>query len=86
MALIKVLFEPKPKLVDSVTYDITAWSLPYAYGLNAYASKEKLRADKPEKAKVVNAETEYGYVMPWNGIQSGKDVGQLLKRCTASLC
>ena len=28
-ALIKVLFEPRSKLSDSVTYDITAWSLPY---------------------------------------------------------
>ncbi|HEY2720800.1 MAG TPA: M14 metallopeptidase family protein, partial [Chitinophagaceae bacterium] len=41
-ALIKVLFEPNGKLVDSVTYDITAWSLPYVFGLNAYASKQNL--------------------------------------------
>ena len=34
-ALVKVLFEPKSKLVDSNTYDITAWSLPYVYGLKA---------------------------------------------------
>jgi hypothetical protein len=37
--LVKVLFEPSTKLSDSVTYDITAWSLPYAYGLKAIASK-----------------------------------------------
>lgn len=36
--LIKVLFEPQPKLSDSLTYDITAWSLPYAYGLDAMAT------------------------------------------------
>ena len=34
--LIRVLFERNSKLSDSVTYDITAWSLPYVYGLNAY--------------------------------------------------
>lgn len=35
--LAKVLLEPVSKLADSATYDITAWSLPYAYGVNAYA-------------------------------------------------
>ncbi|MCH1548330.1 MAG: M14 family metallopeptidase, partial [Flavobacteriaceae bacterium] len=28
--LVKILLEPKTKLVDPLTYDITAWSLPYA--------------------------------------------------------
>ncbi|HEY1869577.1 MAG TPA: M14 family metallopeptidase, partial [Chitinophagaceae bacterium] len=41
-ALLKVLFEPNSKLVDSVTYDITAWSVPYVYGLSAYAVKQNL--------------------------------------------
>ena len=36
--MVKVLFEPEGKLSDSLTYDITAWSLPYAYGLEAIAS------------------------------------------------
>jgi hypothetical protein len=35
--LAKVLLEPVSKLEDSATYDITAWSIPYAYGINAYA-------------------------------------------------
>ena len=46
--LAKVLFEPKSKLVDSATYDITAWALPYVYGLQAYAVKEKIAADNKE--------------------------------------
>jgi hypothetical protein len=37
--LVNVLFEPVTELSDSVTYDITAWALPYAYGLQAIASK-----------------------------------------------
>jgi hypothetical protein len=41
-AMVKVLMEPRSKLVDSVTYDITAWSLPYVYGVDAYASREKI--------------------------------------------
>ncbi|MGZ8545700.1 MAG: M14 metallopeptidase family protein, partial [Flavisolibacter sp.] len=41
-ALVKVLFEPSTTVVDSNTYDITAWALPYVYGLKAFASKEKI--------------------------------------------
>ena len=40
--LTQVLFEPNPQLNDSITYDITSWSMPYAYGLNAYATEDKL--------------------------------------------
>ena len=29
--------DPNPELSDSLTYDITTWALPYAYGLEAYA-------------------------------------------------
>ena len=80
-ALVKVLFEPKGILVDSVTYDITAWSLPYVYGVQTYALKEKITqsvaagktlAPAPEK-------TDYGYVIKWQGMQSVKTVMQLMK-------
>src|SRR4029078_3804540 len=45
--LIKVLFDPGSKLVDSITYDITAWSIPYGDGLNAFASKQNLPSAGP---------------------------------------
>ena len=80
-AMVKVLFEPKGQLVDSATYDITAWSLPYAYGLEAYASREKIGSSGTvTKRQVVNDETTYGYAMPWNGIQTVKTAGQLLQK------
>lgn len=44
---VQALFEPEPFLSDSLTYDITAWALPFAYGLDAYAIKEKIEAKKP---------------------------------------
>ncbi len=79
--MVKVLFEPRGKLVDSATYDITAWSLPYAYGLEAYASRTNINSSSlAEKSKVVNAETAYGYILPWNGIQTVKTTAQLLKK------
>lgn len=80
-AMVKVLFEPKSKLSDSATYDITAWSLPYVYGLNAYASKEKLNLGGAYvRNKVINTGTEYGYVLPWIGVGTVKAVGQLMKK------
>ncbi|MDH5398481.1 MAG: M14 family metallopeptidase [Cyclobacteriaceae bacterium] len=40
--LVSVLFEPKTQLEDSMTYDITAWSLPWVYGLEAFALNERI--------------------------------------------
>ncbi|MDN3586994.1 M14 family metallopeptidase [Pedobacter aquatilis] len=41
--LANVLLEPQTFVTDSNTYDITAWALPYVYGLKAYASKESIK-------------------------------------------
>lgn len=81
-AMVKVLFEPRTKLVDSATYDITAWSLPYVYGLETYGSKTKLEFGFGKKAApVVNAVTDaYGYIIRWQGVQSAKALGQLLQK------
>jgi hypothetical protein len=80
-ALVNVLFEPKSRLSDSVTYDITAWSLPYVYGLTAWASKDKIAGSgNVVRTKVVNKEATYGYVLPWIGVRTVKAVGQLLQK------
>jgi hypothetical protein len=80
-AMVKVLFEPKGKLVDSATYDITAWALPYVFGVDAFASRDKINVGiLPAKAKASNQSTTYGYVLPWNGLQSAKTAGQLLQK------
>ncbi len=82
-AMVQVLLEPKSKLSDSATYDITSWSLPYAYGLTAYASKDKIVIGgvytKPAAAN--NSATDaYAYVIKWEGVQSAKAAGDLLKQ------
>ena len=80
-ALVKVLFEPRSRLVDSATYDISAWSLPYAYGLPAVASKDRIvSTGNVTQTKAVNIETTYGYVIPWKGVQTVKAIGQLLQK------
>ncbi len=79
--LTQILFDPESELEDSVTYDITAWSLPYAYGLQAYASEGKMSPDKELIfAKEANAITEaYAYMIPWQDLESVKAAAILSK-------
>lgn len=79
--MVRLLFEPQSKLVDSATYDITAWSLPYAYGVTGFASKVALSASGAiTKDSVKNTPADsYGYVLAWQGVSSARAVGQLLK-------
>lgn len=80
-ALLKVLFEPQTKLVDSATYDITAWALPYAYGIKAFASKEKIVVKATEKINEVRiVYDKYGYVLKWDGMKAARAMSQLLQK------
>jgi len=81
-AFIKVIFEPKSKLVDSNTYDITAWSLPYVYGLKTFASKTKLQSSAGASTAAItnNVSDAYGYVIRWQGLQSVKALASLMKQ------
>lgn len=82
--LLEVLFEPAPRLSDSLTYDITAWALPYAYGLDAYALKEKLEPKKswePYKAPEVRlAASPYAWCIRRSSIAEAKFIGLLLQK------
>jgi hypothetical protein len=82
-ALVKVLFEPNTKFVDSIAYDITAWSLPYVYGVKTYGSPQRIDLNASDVTDpVVNNTTEatYAYVIRWNGMQTVKLVSQLLQK------
>jgi len=83
-ALVKVLFEPNTFLVDTVAYDITAWSLPYVYGLKAYASTQKIDVGNAvttnQVTNILLQDAGYGYVIRWNGVQTVKLVSQLLQK------
>ncbi len=82
--LAQVLFEPDVELVDSLTYDITAWALPFAYGLEAYASTQKLEASAPFTAAKITLpevkDTPYAFLAPWNSLQSARFLAELLKK------
>ncbi len=78
----QILLDPSSELEDSLTYDITAWSLPYAYGLNAIASKQTLKADADYKLQAVKTEkvaASYGYLIPWQDLSSSRLVAGLLQ-------
>ena len=80
--LVQVLFEPNTILRDSLTYDITAWALPYVYGLEAYAVKNEIKpkAAKPKRvASKSFKEKPYAYLLPWEGIWDLKFLVYLFK-------
>ncbi|MFD1095413.1 M14 family metallopeptidase [Salegentibacter chungangensis] len=80
--MVKVLFEPETKLTDSLTYDITAWSVPYAYGLDAVASESAIpgipASNTPEVKNTPNP-TGAGYIAKWNSMQDARFLADLLK-------
>lgn len=84
--LLKVLFEPDSHLSDSITYDITAWSLPYAYGLPTYALRLPVTAARDSLEMPVNNYLtvknghSYAYLGRWNSIKDVKFLAALLKR------
>jgi hypothetical protein len=80
--MVKVLFEPATKLVDSLTYDITAWSIPYAYGLDAIASPRRIStSNKTSEKKIENIANPAGagYISKWNSMQDARFLVSLLK-------
>lgn len=80
-ALIRVLFEPEAKLTDSITYDITAWSLPYVYGLPAMASQAKISNLNPYQLETISNSvgSNFGYAVKWDGFSSAKLLAALLR-------
>lgn len=82
--LAQILLDPSAEVVDSLTYDITGWSLPYAYGLAAYASVTPIKVEAGYPfAPFRNSTTEnpqpYAYVAPWGAMADARFLGELLR-------
>lgn len=80
--LAKVLLEPSAKLIDSLTYDITAWSLPYAYGLDAVASDVPVPSEPYQKTIPPSLNLDpnaYAFLTDWNSMQDARFLAELLK-------
>ncbi|MEO0732740.1 MAG: M14 family zinc carboxypeptidase, partial [Bacteroidota bacterium] len=86
--LTQVLFDPDVYVEDSVTYDITGWSVPLAYGLDAYASKSRLNV-ATEAFPVMTAPADplagkdlsrvYAYVIPWEDLSAAAFLADVLE-------
>ncbi len=80
--MVKALFEPDGKLSDSLTYDITAWSLPYAYGLETVASTSLISTQSVGTTPIENTKNANatGYMLNWNSLQDAEFLADLLKQ------
>jgi hypothetical protein len=81
--LVSVLFEPETKLDPIKTYDISAWSLPYLYHLEAFALKEILLIEQCSDFHYpvsIQQELAFGFSSPWNSATSGKFLSEALQK------
>ena len=80
--LLRVLFERQSHISDSVTYDITAWSVPFVYGVQAYGLNAYVKGD--DKAIVgparVMPDRSYGYAIRWTGMRSVRFLTEMLRK------
>tara|TARA_B100000963_G_scaffold181843_1_gene158112 strand:- start:5874 stop:8390 length:2517 start_codon:yes stop_codon:yes gene_type:complete len=80
--LVEILLEPNTKLNDSLTYDITAWSLAFAYGLKTIATTQELKANPFEflnNSEIVLEENKYGFGFVCKSLDDIKFLSDLIK-------
>lgn len=80
--MVQVLFEPTTFLSTPVTYDITAWSLPYAFGLEAVATSSLVsvgNSNSAEKVQNIANTKSPGYIAKWDNIKDARFLSELLK-------
>ena len=82
--LVEAMFEKRTKFADSLFYDISAWSFPYAFNLDfndnvaiKVAGTKIDSLQKPEMAPI--SKSEYGYLMEWHNYYAPKALNMLLK-------
>ena len=89
--LTQVLFDPEPEVVDSLTYDITSWALPFAYGLKAMATSEKIIDYIPIQmnSELQNEsfykstsfkESPYAYIVEWANMVDANTISQMVSK------
>lgn len=64
--MLDVLFDPEPALSDSLTYDITTWSVPYAYGLKTFGLDKPVQGGDWYQAQSIPSwsDSNFGYAIP----------------------
>lgn len=82
--LLRVLFERQSHITDSVTYDITAWSAPFAYGVQAYGLSSFAAVDKDLVRTGIDRMDEgsgqYAYAVRWTGLGAVRFLSLVLQK------
>jgi hypothetical protein len=79
--LAHVLFDPAPPLSDSLTYDITSWALPFAFGLEAYALTTRLDPNQAWPSPTFSPASHtppYAYFVRWGSLNASRFLSALL--------
>lgn len=80
--MVQILFEPETKLSTPLTYDITAWNLAHAYGLQGIASTTLISANTQTNLLIINNipnPNAAGYISKWNSMEDARFLSELLK-------
>lgn len=82
--LAQVLLDPSAEVVDSNTYDITSWSLAYAYGLETYATTQRINVQPgydfgTYRSGLQAADQPYAYLATWNAMDNARFLSELLQ-------
>lgn len=80
----RVLFEAESAIPDSLTYDITAWALPYAYDLDAWSVPSDIRlaewtAEPNLKPDPESPARPYAWISAWEDAGDVPYLSALLK-------
>ncbi|MGM1056828.1 MAG: M14 family metallopeptidase [Bacteroidota bacterium] len=82
--LVEAMFEKRTKFADSLFYDISAWSFPYAFNLdfndNVAIKAAGTKIDSLQKPEIPPVtKSEYGYLMEWHNYYAPKALNMILK-------
>lgn len=81
----KVLFEPDSKATDSLSYDLTAWALPYVFNLKTFAVNEQIKPDERNIETVIiknelKTSNPYAYIVNFKGFNELRFMAELYKK------
>jgi hypothetical protein len=83
-SLIRAIFEKTLTYKDSLFYDITAWTMPLAFGLpHSELTAAPLMGGKVEslvmpKKNIIGGRSEYAYLMEWDDLYAPAALNELL--------
>ncbi len=87
--LVRALFERRTEFADATFYDISAWTLPLAFGLANSALEgaafspqllgKRVKVEDPPRGSFPSSGIAYAYVFPWDGTYAPRALHRLLQ-------